>query len=154
MKDDSPIHILWVPTIVAAAVAYIVSWIDLIPGPGIGWLDDLAVFIALIWFFTSWLPKNKHRIYWFHHRSESGAQAEGQSAGAAHERSEASDFDPFEVLNIRRGASSSEIKRAYREMLAKYHPDKVAHLGKEFQEMAHEKMVDINKAYEALCGKG
>jgi DnaJ like chaperone protein len=55
---------------------------------------------------------------------------------------------------VRRGASPEEIKSAYREMLSKYHPDKVSHLGEDFQKIAHEKAVDIQKAYEALGGKG
>ena len=46
------------------------------------------------------------------------------------------------------------MKAAYREIISKYHPDKVAHLGEEYQQMAHEKVIDIQKAYEALCGKG
>lgn len=155
MKDDSPIHILWLPTIAAAGIAYIVSAFDLIPGLApIGWLDDLAVVIGLVWFFTSWLPKNRHRIYWF----RAGTQAEGDrqekhSDGGAAEASQ-TEFDPFRVLNVNRGASVEDIERAYKRMLSKYHPDKVAHLGEEFQHIAHEKVINIKRAYEMLCGKG
>jgi preprotein translocase subunit Sec63 len=39
-------------------------------------------------------------------------------------------------------------------MLSKYHPDKVTHLGEEFQRIAHEKVINIKKAYDALGGKG
>jgi DnaJ like chaperone protein len=155
-KDDgSPVHILWLPTIFMAGVAYIVSWIDLLPDTflGLGWLDDIAVAIAMVWFFTSWLPKNKHRIYWFNAKAKARPQAE-QGEGASMNEARAGEFDPFEVLNVRRGASPEEIKSAYREMLSKYHPDKVSHLGEDFQKIAHEKAVDIQKAYEALGGKG
>jgi hypothetical protein len=160
MKDDSPIHVLWIPTILVAGIAYVVSMLDFLPDTiiGIGWLDDIAVIIGLIWFFTSWLPRNRHRIYWFNPRPQPGAQARSESGeqGARSEgaRNGAGKFNPFEVLNVRRGASSGEIKHAYREMLAKYHPDKVTHLGEEFQEMAHNKVIEIRKAYEMLCGKG
>ncbi len=41
----------------------------------------------------------------------------------------------------------------YREQAARYHPDKVAHLGEEFQAMAKEKFQDIQWAYEQLTGK-
>ena len=155
-KDDgSPIHILWLPTIFIAGVTYIVSFIDLIPGFGpISWLDDIAVAIALVWFFTTWLPKNKHRIYWFSPKTKAGPQAERQGAGASVNDAQRGEFDPFKVLNLRRGASPGEVKSAYREMLSKYHPDKVSHLGEEFRKIAHEKAVDIQKAYEVLGGKG
>jgi uncharacterized membrane protein YkvA (DUF1232 family) len=153
---ESPIHILWLPTIFMAGVAYILWWIDLLPDtiPGLGWLDDIAVAIALVWFFTTWLPRNKHRIYWFKARGRENRQAGRQDAGASANESSPGEFDPFEVLNVRRGASPEEIKSAYREMLSKYHPDKVSHLGEDFQKIAHEKAIDIQKAYEALVGKG
>lgn len=34
-------------------------------------------------------------------------------------------FDPFEILGLERGAASGEIKKAYRQLSLKYHPDKV-----------------------------
>lgn len=155
MKDDSPIHILWLPTIAALGIAYIASFVDLLPDAiiGFGWLDDLVVFIGLVWFFTSWLPRNRHRIYWFRPGPKAGPQSQDEGA-AAHDDSESkSEFDPFSVLNVRRGAAPGEIKHAYRDMLSKYHPDKVTHLGREFQQMAHDKSIEIKKAYEMLCGK-
>ena len=155
MKDETPIHILWLPTIAAAGIAYVVSWIDLIPDfPIVGWLDDVAVIIGLVWFFTSWLPKNSHRIYWFRPRRQTGGQERDGDPKTQAEPSREKRFDPFEVLNVRRDASADEVKHAYKEMLAKYHPDKVTHLGEEFQRIAHDKVIDITKAYEMLCGKG
>ncbi|GAB4340035.1 MAG: hypothetical protein Kow0099_15640 [Candidatus Abyssubacteria bacterium] len=149
-NQDTPIHVLWLPTVVAAGIAYIISWIDLVPGIGVGWLDDIAVFIALVWFFTSWLPRNKHRIYWFR-------PAQGGSQGRSHATHKSGnggvEFNPFEELDIRPDASQEEIRQAYRRILSKYHPDKVTHLGAEFQQMAHEKVIRIQKAYEILCGK-
>ena len=156
MKDDSPIHVLWLPTIAAAGIAYIYSLIDIVPDAliGIGWLDDIVVLIALVWFFTSWLPKNRHRIYWFRPKAQAERNQQGKdSEKHAAEKSETA-FDPFQVLGLRREASPDEIERAYRKMLSKYHPDKVAHLGEEFQHIAHEKVIDIKKAYEMLRGKG
>lgn len=154
--DGSPIHILWLPTIFMAGVAYIVSLIDLIPGIGpISLIDDIIVIIAMVWFFTTWLPKNSHRIYWFKPRTRKtpGGNQKKTSAGAS-QSAAGIEFDPFETLEISPGASPDEIKAAYRNMLAKYHPDKVTHLGEDFQKIAHEKALDIQKAYEMLCGKG
>lgn len=155
-KDESSIHVVWLPLILGFAVLYILSAIDFIPDvlPIFGRLDDLAIAIGLVWFFTSWLPKNRHRIYWFKSQSRNeprSADGERSERAAADSMPE---FDPFKILNVSRGASVEEIKHAYREMLSKYHPDKVAHLGEEFQQMAHGKVIEITKAYEMLCGKG
>ena len=54
------------------------------------------------------------------------------------------------ILGVDRSATDDEIKKAYRKLAVKYHPDKVQHLGKEFQELAHERFTAINKAYEIL----
>ena len=40
------------------------------------------------------------------------------------------------------------IKKAYRQLSMKYHPDKVRHLGEEFRGVAEEKMKEINAAYD------
>jgi DnaJ like chaperone protein len=54
----------------------------------------------------------------------------------------------YATLGLSKGASMEEIKKAYRKLSMKYHPDKVRHLGEEFQKIAEEKMKEINGAYE------
>ncbi len=54
----------------------------------------------------------------------------------------------YATLGLNKGASMEEIKKAYRKLSMKYHPDKVRHLGEEFQKIAEEKMKEINGAYE------
>ena len=56
--------------------------------------------------------------------------------------------DPYEVLGVPRGASQEEIKKRYRELTKKYHPDKYA--GNELADLAQEKMKAINEAYDAI----
>ena len=58
--------------------------------------------------------------------------------------------DHYNRLGLKKGASKEEIKKAYRSLVKEYHPDKVHHLGPEFQKVAQEKMRAINDAYEAL----
>ncbi len=59
----------------------------------------------------------------------------------------------YEVLGLSPGAEFSEIKKAYRKLSMKYHPDKVGHLGEEFRRVAEEKMKDINVAYDYFSKK-
>ncbi len=56
----------------------------------------------------------------------------------------------YKILEINKSATVDEIKKAYRTMAKKYHPDKVAHLGKEHQAGAEEKFKQVQKAYEQL----
>ena len=56
----------------------------------------------------------------------------------------------YKILEIERSASNEELKKAYRRMAVKYHPDKVHHLGPEFQQDAQEKFKKINEAHEAI----
>lgn len=56
----------------------------------------------------------------------------------------------YKILEIVRSATNEEIKKAYRRMAMKYHPDKVSHLGDDFQSAAHEKFQSVNKAYENI----
>jgi DnaJ like chaperone protein len=56
----------------------------------------------------------------------------------------------FKILGIESTATDDEIKKAYRKMAIKYHPDKVADLGEEYQKGAKEKFQQVQDAYENL----
>ena len=56
----------------------------------------------------------------------------------------------YTVLEINKTASDSEVKKAYRKMAVKYHPDKVSHLGEEFKQAANEKFLKVKEAYEQI----
>jgi len=56
----------------------------------------------------------------------------------------------YKILEVEKTASPEEIKKAYRRMAMKYHPDKVHHLGPEYQKDAQEKFRKINDAYEQI----
>ena len=71
----------------------------------------------------------------------------GPSPGLRSKRREA-----LAVLGLYDDAKPADIKKAYRELATKYHPDRVAHLGPEMVELASEKFKQINAAYEYLNG--
>ena len=56
----------------------------------------------------------------------------------------------YKILEIDKTASVDDIKKAYRNMAKKYHPDKVIHLGKEHREGAEEKFRQVQAAYEQI----
>lgn len=125
------------------ALLYFINPYDLLPdfvlGPG--WLDDLAVFAIALW----WASRLS-RAYQASSTSSRYSRREQRATG----REEVTEEDPYKMLGLQQDASEQEIKTAYKRLAAQYHPDKVQHLGKEFQELAHKKFVAIQKAYDAL----
>ena len=56
----------------------------------------------------------------------------------------------YKILEIQKSASDDEVKKAYRRMVKKHHPDKVRHLGEEHLKGAEEKFRKIQEAYEQI----
>jgi hypothetical protein len=131
---------------------YILSPIDLLPDvvPWLGRVDDLGALVGTYWLLRR-LQSLMTAAPTFRTRRDSRENASGgtqQQAETA--QAEATAFDPWEVLHLQPGASQAEIHAAYKVLLKKYHPDRVAHLGEEFQALAHQKMLGIQQAYAIL----
>ena len=56
----------------------------------------------------------------------------------------------YELLGLEPTADADAIKKAFRREIARYHPDKVIHLGAEFQEMAATRASELTVAYKTL----
>jgi DnaJ like chaperone protein len=56
----------------------------------------------------------------------------------------------YKILEIEPAATDDEVKKAFRRMAMKYHPDKVSHLGEEFRKTADEKFKKVNEAYDKI----
>ena len=59
-------------------------------------------------------------------------------------------FSDYIILELNNSASDSEVKKAYRKMATKYHPDKVSHLGEDLKHLAEEKFKTVNEAYQNI----
>jgi DnaJ like chaperone protein len=58
--------------------------------------------------------------------------------------------DPYKVLEVDRTSSDQEIKKAYRRLAVKFHPDKIGDLGEGPKNQARERFIQIQEAYEYL----
>ena len=56
----------------------------------------------------------------------------------------------YKILEITKSSTDDEVKKAYRKMVKKYHPDKLQGLGEEHLKGANEKFQSIQSAYEKI----
>jgi DnaJ like chaperone protein len=59
-------------------------------------------------------------------------------------------YSSYKILETTPDANDDEVKKAYRKMAVKYHPDKVSHLGEVFQKAAKDKFQEVQAAYEQI----
>lgn len=139
---------------ILAALLYLVSPVDLAPDflPGIGWLDDLIVLGIVAWVM---IARQRGQSPWDVFRGRMGEpwRRRGSTPHPEDLTADFSQMDPYTLLDVSPQASPQEIKAAYKRAVARYHPDKVAHLGREFQDLAHKKLLAIQQAYEILQSK-
>ena len=60
----------------------------------------------------------------------------------------------YDLLEIAPDSPAEEVKRSFRAQIARYHPDKVQHLGREFQSMAADRAAELTEAYRILSDPG
>ena len=58
--------------------------------------------------------------------------------------------DPYKVLEITKDATDTEVKKAYRKLAVKFHPDKIGNLGEGPRKKAKERFIQIQEAYEQI----
>lgn len=91
--------------------------------------------------------------YSYSNSSNSGYGGGGYSGGGSGNtggyRSHTLDSD-YQILEISPDASDDEVKKAYRTLAKKYHPDRVAHLGDDMRKAAEEKFARLSQAYDNI----
>ena len=110
------------------------------------WLMRFVLY-SLMFAGTLWLVR---RLRGHMSSSFNGAYSHSDDDGDSDETGKAEPLDPWQVLHLEPGASLDVIEAAYKEQLLKYHPDRVSHLGDEFQKLAHRKTLAIRQAYTIL----
>jgi uncharacterized membrane protein YkvA (DUF1232 family) len=125
-------------TVVVLALLYLRSPIDVIPdGTGlVGFLDDALLIAYVVW--------------WLRGRASLPGREEKQPRSAS---AHGATWDPYAVLGVSRDASREEVSAAYRRRMKEYHPDRVNDLGEDLRRVAHEKTLEIQRAYEELRGR-
>lgn len=58
--------------------------------------------------------------------------------------------DPYTVLEVARDVSNADIKRAYRRLALKFHPDKVRDMGEAYAKQAEARFLEVQNAYETV----
>ena len=61
--------------------------------------------------------------------------------------------DYYEVLGVDKNADKDAIKKAYRKLALKYHPDRTLDAGPDAQAASKETFLNVQKAYEHICKK-
>lgn len=131
--------------LLTAALLYVIFPWDFDFVPFVGRLDDLLFVLLALYYYR----KRKRAL------GGRGGASEARREGPSEKRESGEtmrgeESDPYLLLGVDRGDGEDDIKRAYREMLGKYHPDRVQHLGEEFREMAARKAKAINLAWQRI----
>ncbi len=139
--------------VIIGAALYTILPFDLLPDYilGWGWIDDLAI-LYMAWRYYRRLKQQRAAgrpgTGPGPEPGAGGSSGDGQFQGRGAENIRSK--SPYEVLELSPGASPEEIKAAYRRLAGKYHPDKVQHLGEDFQKLAEARFKDIQWAYDEL----
>ena len=139
---------------------YAISPYDIIPdfALGWGWLDDLLVLYLLWRFVYSGARRrglgagNNFKQYRRHFEQMYRQQNARSSQQTPPQSEQRQSKTPYEVLGVGPNVSAEELKQAYKKLVSKYHPDKVAHLGEEFKALAEERFKEIQEAYQQVKG--
>jgi hypothetical protein len=149
---------MWKIILLVLALLYILSPYDLLPDMiiGWGWIDDLVI-LGFLWRYFHLLKKRKRFQDYrrsgrnaYSDRNYKNADGESNTRSSPNTQDSTAFRNPYDILEIERGSSQEDIKRAYRQLAGKYHPDKVEHLGDEFKLLAEKRFKEIQRAYQEL----
>ncbi len=132
--------------VLVLAIFYVLFPYDILPDVlgRIGRIDDvLLIFLLVFWYFIK--PVIDEMKYKNRYNHSGSFEGENQN--------DTQTDDPYEILGVEKNADMAAIRRAYQEKIRQYHPDLVAKMGPEIQELARQKSQKINNAYQKLKKK-
>ncbi|MDR1112181.1 MAG: DnaJ domain-containing protein [Bacteroidales bacterium] len=103
------------------------------------------------WLGLSYATYESVRVMFMGNRQQwaGGNSYSGNYSGTASNTYSNLDND-YKILEVSPDVSDAELKKAYRKVAMKHHPDKVSHLGEEIRKTAEEKFTKVNQAYEHI----
>lgn len=135
---DTPSALRWIYFVLP--LAYFIFPLDLDFLGIFGRIDDILLLL-----FVFWAMDRAQNFKDFHKEARGQKKQTHTETGKVHR-------PPHEVLGVSRNAGKSEIKQAYRKLMAQYHPDKFSHLGEAFEATAVRRSQEINEAYKQMMG--
>lgn len=147
--------------LILIGLAYLASPIDLIPDlfvPFFGLIDDTVLIGLIIYYlrfnrlpdFFNWGSGGRSSDHNSAHARPDGEQDAWTDKRTNPRTGYSATKKPHEILGIKKNATKDEIQAAFRNAAKQYHPDRVAGLGKELQELAHQKFIEIKDAYTRM----
>jgi hypothetical protein len=124
---------------------YIISPIDAHPL----FIDDLIASAVMFYFiYKNAKRKEQQQQYYNNYNQSQSNQSQQKRTGSSYGHTTLDGAS--KLLGVSPHASLDDISRAYKERMAKSHPDKVSHLSVELQEKAKELTLKLNEAYDLL----
>ena len=135
----------------------------------LGWFAINFFWLILLIIFINYLknrnqPKGTRRTYYYRYNGnnakdfedffrQAGGDFKGQQQDSYHNRNNPFGYTEdrgkyYDILGISRDASRDEIKKAYRDLVKKHHPDKFTNASEIEKEQHENKLKEINEAYE------
>jgi len=148
--------------VIILGLAYLVSPWDILPEAitsYLGLIDDVFVISTIVYILKyNRLPDlgflNRLKGFKLNKNQKNyQKQSDQQQENPSRQKTKNNSTDPYEILGIPSGSSKADIHLAYKAAIKKYHPDKVSHLGEEFANLANEKFLAIQNAYDTLMSK-
>jgi hypothetical protein len=109
---------------------------------------------------TETVPDFDEKAFYYYYREAYSEQYRSKygSSNEGNERedlgSAAKEVDPYQILGLKASASKDEIRKAYREAVKLYHPDKYQSLPPKLRESSTEITKALNAAYRVLKSRG
>lgn len=124
-------------------IIYIISPRDIFPG----FYDDFIAIGALLYLYLKKAKEKGQKTYSY---TGTNSDSSNKSFQENNFNKDLSLGEAYKTLDLPTYASWEEVKKAYKEKIARCHPDKVSHLSKELQEKASELTLKLNNVLEVI----